>query len=112
MWETNMALWTTFRGRASVAQLLAVALVTLLAGVIYLVVGAFQTSDPGFVLLVAVDDHDVQGVKRLLRSGVDPNFRYVGDNRFPVPGTTPLSLSRRKGYRDIERVLLSVGAKQ
>ncbi|KAH6759468.1 Integrin-linked protein kinase family [Perilla frutescens var. frutescens] len=60
--------------------------------------------DPGLKLMYVVNGGDVDGIKELLESGVDVNFRDI-DHR------TALHVAACQGYDDVAQLLLENGAK-
>ncbi|KAL8507229.1 hypothetical protein ACS0TY_017953 [Phlomoides rotata] len=60
--------------------------------------------DPGFKLMYLVNGGDLDGIKELLSSGADVNFRDI-DHR------TALHLAACQGYDDVAQFLLENGAK-
>lgn len=60
--------------------------------------------DPGFKLMYLVNGGDLDGIKELLNSGADVNFRDI-DHR------TALHLAACQGYDDVAQFLLENGAK-
>lgn len=60
--------------------------------------------DPGLKLMYLVNGGDLDGIKELLSSGVDVNFRDI-DHR------TALHVAACQGYDDVAQLLLENGAK-
>lgn len=65
--------------------------------------GDMADIDPGLKLMYMTNERDLDGIKELLDSGADVNFRDI-DNR------TALHVAACQGYGDVAKLLLENGA--
>lgn len=65
--------------------------------------GDMNDIDPGLKLMYLVNEGDLDGIKELLASGADVNYRDI-DNR------TALHVAACQGYVDVAKLLLEKGA--
>lgn len=65
--------------------------------------GDMNDIDPGLKLMYMANEGDLDGIKELLASGADVNYRDI-DNR------TALHVAACQGYVDVAKLLLEKGA--
>lgn len=66
--------------------------------------GDMNEIDPGLKLMYLANEGDLDGIKELLASGADVNFRDIDDR-------TALHVAACQGYVDVTKLLLEKGAK-
>ena len=65
--------------------------------------GDLNDIDPGLKILYRANERDLDGIKELLASGVDVNFRDIDDR-------TALHVAACQGFSDVAKFLIENGA--